>query len=94
MTEDRRSGAERRTGRLGGRRDSDAPDPTELAVAHAITAEMRRRNLTNRNVARRAGLDERTVRRIRECKGMRLGTLQVIADALKLSLATIVRLPK
>jgi DNA-binding phage protein len=61
-----------------------------LLVALRIGAEMRRRRMTCRHLAKRAGVDDRTVRNLLAGKNARLDTLERVSEALGLHLAALV----
>lgn len=84
--EERRTRPDRRRVPSLGRRASDI-------VARRVSAEMGRRRLTGRQLAFRAGVDERTVRWVLDGRDTRLHTLESIADALGVPLVALVSEP-
>lgn len=87
--EERRAERDRRRSQLGGRRFDDGRDPLMVHVASKIVGEMNRRRMTVRGLAIRAGLDDRTVRRVLDAHNTGLSNLAAIANALQLPLTSV-----
>lgn len=89
MTDERRACPDRRQGVRGGRRESD----WTLLVAVRLNEALRRRRMTNRHLALRTGLDERTVRNVLNGQDAKLTTIERIASVLELDLASLISPP-
>jgi transcriptional regulator with XRE-family HTH domain len=59
-------------------------------LARRVSQCMRQLGLTQRQLAARAEVDERTVRNLLDGKGVKVSTLEKIADALHVEAATLI----
>lgn len=92
MTDDRRSGADRRSDATGGRREGDRqPGPLEARAIAVIKAAREEQKLSMEALAARAGISYGTLHRALKGKEMRVSTLEAIATALDIPPSKIFR---